>query len=64
MSAETTPDPGSAAPSRTQPPSGIRRHRWLLGPASVLLLVLLVRAFLVTPFGIPSASRTGTRSVA
>ena len=60
MSAETTPDPESAAPSRTPQPTGIRRHRWLLGPASLLLLVLLVRAFLVTPFGIPSASMEDT----
>ncbi len=60
MSAETTPDPGAAAPSRTPQPTGIRRHRWLLGPASLLLLVSLVRAFLVTPFGIPSASMEDT----
>lgn len=60
MSAGTTPEPGSAAPSRTSEPSGLRRHRWLLGPASLLLLVLLVRAFLVTPFGIPSASMEDT----
>jgi signal peptidase I len=60
MSAETVPEPRSAAPSRTSPATGIRRHRWLLGPASVLLLVLLVRAFLVTPFGIPSASMEDT----
>ena len=60
MSAETTPDRESAAPPRTPQPTGIRRHRWLLGPAALLLLVLLVRAFLVTPFGIPSASMEDT----
>jgi signal peptidase I len=60
MSAETTPDRESAAPPRTSQPTGIRRHRWLLGPAALLLLVLLVRAFLVTPFGIPSASMEDT----
>jgi len=37
-----------------------RRHRWLLGPALLLLAVLLVRAFLVTPFGIPSGSMERT----
>jgi signal peptidase I len=60
MSAETTPGRESAAPPRTTQPTGIRRHRWLLGPAALLLLVLLVRAFLVTPFGIPSASMEDT----
>jgi signal peptidase I len=60
MSAETTPDRESAAPPRSPRPTGIRRHRWLLGPAALLLLVLLVRAFLVTPFGIPSASMEDT----
>src|SRR6478672_1567138 len=60
MSADTTPEHGSTAPSRTGPTSGIRRHRWLLGPAALLLLVVLVRAFLVTPFGIPSGSMQDT----
>ena len=60
MSAETTPDPGAAAPSRVSEPRGIRRHRWLLGPATLLLLVIAARAFLVTPFGIPSASMEDT----
>jgi signal peptidase I len=60
MSAETTPDRESAAPPRSPQPTGIGRHRWLLGPAALLLLVLLVRAFLVTPFGIPSASMEDT----
>jgi|SRR6478609_6142417 len=60
MSADTTPEHGSTAPSRTGPTSGIRRHRWLLGPAALLLLVILVRTFLVTPFGIPSGSMQDT----
>ncbi|GAA2745885.1 hypothetical protein GCM10009868_29110 [Terrabacter aerolatus] len=37
-----------------------RRHRWLLGPALLLLAVVVVRAFLVTPFGIPSQSMEDT----
>lgn len=46
-------DSGSAA-------AGQRRFRWLLGPAVFLLLVVVVRAFLVTPFGIPSGSMEDT----
>jgi signal peptidase I len=60
MTAEQAPDEASVAPSRTGQPSGIRRHRWLLGPALLLLLVILVRTFLVTPFGIPSGSMQDT----
>ena len=60
MSAEATSEEESAAPSRTSRPSGIRRHRWLLGPVCLLLLVILVRTFLVTPFGIPSGSMEDT----
>jgi signal peptidase I len=60
MSAGTSPDPGAAAPSRVIEPHGIRRHRWLLGPAALVLLVVVARAFLVTPFGIPSASMEDT----
>jgi len=37
-----------------------RRHRWLLGPALLLLAIVVVRAFLVTPFGIPSESMQDT----
>jgi signal peptidase I len=37
-----------------------RRHRWLLGPALLLLAIVVIRAFLVTPFGIPSESMQDT----
>jgi signal peptidase I len=37
-----------------------QRHRWLLGPALLLLAVIVVRSLLVTPFGIPSGSMEPT----
>lgn len=37
-----------------------RRHRWLLGPALLLLAIVVVRAFVLTPFGIPSGSMQDT----
>ncbi|MDC5699281.1 signal peptidase I [Intrasporangium calvum] len=71
MSEEPSP-PGSAAPS-SSPPTGTptsrsARHkdrdlRWLVGPALALLLVLVVRAVLVTPFSIPSTSMEDTLHV-
>jgi len=63
-SSGTPPDRGSTAPSSRSGAPGAyaaaRRHRWLLGPALLLLAVVVVRAFLVTPFGIPSQSMQDT----
>ena len=64
-SSGTSPDTGSAAPSsrpggRREAYAAARRHRWLLGPAVLLLAVVVVRAFFVTPFGIPSESMQDT----
>jgi signal peptidase I len=63
-SSGTSPDTGPAAPSsRPESPSAYaagRRHRWMLGPAVLLLAVVVVRAFFVTPFGIPSESMQDT----
>ncbi|MGO4602129.1 signal peptidase I [Terrabacter sp. 2YAF2] len=70
----TPPETGSAAPSsrpggpaaptshagRSRAYAAARRRRWLLGPALLVLAVVLLRAFLVTPFGIPSASMQDT----
>jgi signal peptidase I len=62
----TTPPDASGAPVEPdgRPASRVsgafRRHRWLLGPALLLLAVLVLRAFFVTPFGIPSASMEDT----
>jgi len=60
----TSPETGSAAPSsRPGAPAAYaaaRRHRWLLGPALLLLAIVVIRAFLVTPFGIPSESMQDT----
>ena len=60
----TPPETGSAAPSsRPGAPAAYaaaRRHRWLLGPALLLLAIVVIRAFLVTPFGIPSESMQDT----
>ncbi|OFE16654.1 signal peptidase I [Humibacillus sp. DSM 29435] len=36
------------------------RLRWLVGPAVLLLLVIVVRGFVVTPFAIPSGSMENT----
>lgn len=36
------------------------RLRWLVGPAMLVLLVILVRTFVVTPFAIPSESMENT----
>jgi len=71
MSAGTTPESAAAAPRASEAGASgagsgrvrqtpFERHRWLLGPALLLLVVLLVRAFLVTPFGIPSTSMENT----
>ncbi|WP_076259801.1 signal peptidase I [Intrasporangium flavum] len=67
MTADTPHDEGSAAPSASQSHQGVsrsrtalRRHRWMIGPAVLLLAVVVVRAFLVTPFGIPSESMEDT----
>ena len=66
-SSETPGDSGSAAPSSRPGAAGetglraaARRHRWLLGPAVLLLAVVVLRAFFVTPFGIPSESMQDT----
>jgi signal peptidase I len=69
-SSEAIPGKGSAAPS-SRPGrdsagayagayAAARRHRWLLGPAVLLLAVVVLRAFFVTPFGIPSESMQDT----
>lgn len=66
MTVEPEQEPGSAAPSSvpdTPSTRSARSLRWLVAPAVVLLVVLLVRAFLVTPFGIPSASMEDTLQV-
>lgn len=64
MTAGTPQDEGSAAPSASpgvaRSRSALRRHRWMIGPAVLLLAVVVVRAFLVTPFGIPSESMEDT----
>ena len=66
-SSETLPGTGSAAPSSRSAQgrapgayAAARRHRWLLGPAVLLFAVVVVRAFFVTPFGIPSESMQDT----
>jgi len=50
-------DAGSAGGARRY---AVRRNRWLLGPALLLLAIVVVRAFLLTPFGIPSGSMQDT----
>jgi signal peptidase I len=59
MSESPVSPQGSAAPSA---PSR-RTLRWLVPPAVVLLVVLLVRALLVTPYSIPSRSMEPTLQV-
>lgn len=59
--------PGSA--SGGAPPSGpsryaaVHRRRWLVAPALVLVTIVALRAFVVTPFGIPSESMEDTLRV-
>ena len=60
MCAETTPEAEAAAPSVSRVRAAASRHRWLLGPVLFLLAVVVVRAFFVTPFGIPSSSMEQT----
>lgn len=70
MTEESPRDTGPAAPSSlsedgAESPSGTGRRadrdlRWLIGPALLLLVVVLLRAFLLTPFGIPSRSMEDT----
>lgn len=61
---EQLPERGSTAPSSSLPDSQAEaaqhRFRWLLGPAIVLIAILLVRNFLVAPFSIPSGSMENT----
>ncbi|HEU5143816.1 MAG TPA: signal peptidase I [Dermatophilaceae bacterium] len=59
MSESPVSPQGSAAPSAVS----WRRLRWLVPPAILLLVVLLVRAFLVTPYSIPSRSMEPTLQV-
>jgi len=55
-----SPSGGGDGPHTTAAYAAARRHRWLLGPALLLLAIVVVRAFLVTPFGIPSESMQDT----
>lgn len=48
------------SPGTTRTHAAGRRQRWLLVPALLLLAIVVVRAFLVTPFGIPSGSMQDT----
>lgn len=59
-STSTSPSGGGAGRHTTAAYAAARRHRWLLGPALLLLAIVVVRAFLVTPFGIPSESMQDT----
>lgn len=59
MSEEPAPPGGTIAPSAYPG----RSLRWLVAPAVVLLLVVLVRAFLVAPFSIPSGSMEPTLQI-
>ncbi|RKT77491.1 signal peptidase I [Terracoccus luteus] len=54
----TREDAGTAGSARRG-----RSLRWVITPAVLLLLVLLVRTFVVTPFGIPSASMEDTLEI-
>ena len=54
------PAPTGPAPARRDIRGALRRHRWLVGPALLVLAVVVVRAFFVTPFGIPSRSMEQT----
>ena len=56
----TQPSPPSTSSSARRRDRGLR---WLIGPAVALLLVLLVRSLLVTPFRIPSSSMEDTLHV-
>lgn len=54
---------GAEEPGTPEAARADRSLRWLVGPAVLLLLVVLVRSFLVTPFSIPSRSMEDTLQV-
>lgn len=58
----TAPDAASPVPQQPDGPDDGRGHRlrWLVAPAVLLLLVIVVRSFVVTPFAIPSGSMEDT----